>query len=409
VSALPAARAEAVAHPTLAVELAAVADNTRLLAGRAAGELMAVVKADGFGHGAADVARTALSAGATRLGVATLDEAFALRAAGLPAPLLSWLNPADADWGRAHRADVEVAVPSRSHLEGVTRAGARGQRVHLHLDTGMARDGAAPAEWADLCRAAHRAERQGLVRVVGVMGHLACADTPGHPATALGRARFAWGLGVARLCGLRPRDRHLAATAATLTDPASHHTMCRVGAGLVGIDPSGGTALRGALTLTAPLTQVRHVLPGTGVGYGHTWTAPRATRLGLLPLGYADGLPRLASGQAEVLVAGVRRPLVGSICMDMAVVDLGDLALTAGAPVTVLGPGDHGEPTARDWAGWAGTLEHEVVTGLGARSARTRRVVRPAEPQVGTGQLIAGPGAGRSTRTLREHPSLRSL
>ena len=149
----------------------------------------------------------------------------------------------------------------------------------------------------------------------------------------MGRARFAWGLGVARNYGLRPRDRHLAATSATLTDPTSHHTMSRVGAGLVGIDPTGGLApqLHGALTLTAPLSLVRRVRAGTGVGYGHTWTAPHTTRLGLLPLGYADGLPRVASGRAQVQVAGVRRPLVGRISMDMAVVDLGDLPVRRGS------------------------------------------------------------------------------
>jgi alanine racemase len=144
---------------------------------------------------------------------------------------------------------------------------------------------------------------------------------------------------------------------------------------LVGIDPSRTTPLRGALTLTAPLVTVREVRAGTGVGYGHTWIADRATRLGLLPLGYADGLPRAASGRAEVLVHGVRRPLVGRVSMDMAVVDLGDLAAGLGTTVTVLGPGDAGEPTVRDWAGWSDSLEHEIVTGLGSR---LDRVVRPA-------------------------------
>jgi alanine racemase len=357
-------------RPTLTVDLAAIAHNTGVLSARATGELMAVVKADGFGHGASDVARTALGAGATRLGVTSLDEAFALRADGITAPLLSWLNAPDADWARARREDVEVAVASRAHLTDLSG----GQPVHLHLDTGMARDGAAAEEWADLCRAARRAERQGRIRVVGVMGHLACADTPGHPETAMGRGRFAWGLGVARTYGLRPLDRHLAATSATLTDPTSHHTMSRVGAGLVGIDPTRGLApeLRGALTLTAPLVVVRRVRAGTGVGYGHTWIAPQTTRLGLLPLGYADGLPRVASGRAQVLVAGVRRPLVGRISMDTAVVDLGELTVDAGATVTVLGPGTDGEPTAREWADWSDTIEHEVVTGLGARSRTTR-------------------------------------
>lgn len=365
-----------VARPTLAVDLAAVAANTRRLAACTAGEVMAVVKADGFGLGAADVARTALAAGATRLGVATLDEALALRGEGVVAPVLAWLPSTDTDWRAARENRTDVALTTQDHLEAVVRE-APGSRVHLHLDTGLARDGAPPEQWRDLCRAARRAELLGLVEVVGVMGHLACADSgPDRH----GLARFGWGLAVARAYGLRPGDRHLAATAATLTDPASHHTMSRIGAGLVGIDPSHTTDLRGPVTLTAPLALVRHVRAGTGVGYGHTWVADRATRLGTLPLGYGDGLPRVASGLAEVLVSGVRRPLVGRISMDCAVVDLGDLAVDAGTPVTVLGPGGAGEPTLRDWAGWAATNEHEVLTGLGARGGRTARVVRPYAP-----------------------------
>ncbi|GIG39299.1 alanine racemase [Cellulomonas phragmiteti] len=364
-------------HPTLTVDLGAVADNTALLVGRAAGEVMAVVKADGFGHGMVDVARTALAAGATRLGVTSLEEAGRLRAAGLRAPVLSWLNPVDADWAAVLELGVDVAVPGREHLDAVVRA-APGARVHLQVDTGMARDGAEPSRWADLCRAARAAERRGLLRVVGVMGHLACADQPAHPANVAGRDRFTWAVTTAGAAGLRPVDRHLAATAATLLDPRSHHTMSRVGAGLVGIDPSGTTALRSPLTLTAPLVDVRDVPAGCPVGYGHTWRAPVATRLGLLPLGYADGLPRAASGRAEVLVRGRRRPVVGRISMDMAVVDLGADGTGAGEVVTVLGPGNDGEPTVREWAAWSGTIEHEVVTGLGARLLRT---VCPAGPR----------------------------
>ncbi len=358
--------------PRLDVDLAAVAANVELLARRATGELMAVVKADGFGHGATAVARTALTHGATRLGTISLADAVALRADGVSAPILTWLNVVDTDFSAATAQDIEVAVPGRGHLEALTRT-APGAAVHLHLDTGLARDGAAPSEWADLCRAARRAERQGLVRVVGVMGHLACADVPADPANTLGRARFAWGVETARAIGLRPVHRHLAATAATLTDPLSHHTLSRVGAGLVGIDPSGSTRLQPALTLTAPLVSVRHVNAGTPVGYGHTWIAPAATELGLVPLGYADGLPRVASGRAEVLVRGRRRPLVGRISMDMAVVDLGAEGAEAGEPVTVFGPGRGGEPTTAEWATWSDTLEHEIVTGLGQRLVREGR------------------------------------
>ena len=366
------------AGPRLDIDLTAVAHNARLLADRANGELMAVVKADGFGHGAVDVARTALGNGATWLGVTTTDEALALRAAGLTAPLLSWLNPVDADVAAAVRADVDLGVPGLPHLDAV--AAARGARVHLHVDAGMARDGAPPAIWGQLCRAARRAERRGEIRVVGVMGHLGCADDPPDECNALGRTRFAWALETARAAGLRPAHRHLAATAATLTDPRSHHTMSRVGAGLVGIDPSRTTRLRPAMTLTAPVVQVRRVRGGTPVGYGHTYRTPAATHLGLVPLGYADGLPRLASGQAEVLVRGRRRAVVGRISMDQLVVDLGERPVDVGETVTVFGPGDAGEPTVApsvaEWAAWSGTIEHEIVTGIGARVPR--RIGRPA-------------------------------
>ena len=161
-----------------------------------------------------------------------------------------------------------------------------------------------------------------------------------------------------------------AATAATLTDPLTHHTMSRVGAGLVGIDPSRTTRLRGAMTLTAPLVSVRRVRAGTAVGYGHAYRTPVGTYLGLVPLGYADGLPRTASGRAEVTHRGVRRAVVGRISMDQTVVDLGEDGGEPGETVTVFGPGDGGEPTVADWAGWADTLEHEIVTGLGGRVAR---------------------------------------
>ncbi len=358
--------------PVVEISLAAVTANVRAIRAHTAGEVMAVVKADGFGHGMADVASAALAGGATRLGVATIDEALALRRSGFPERVLSWLNPLGADFGRAVAYGIELAAPGRAHLDAIAGTGLRA-RVHLHLDTGMARDGAAPEEWAALCQAARAAELSGAVEVVGVMGHLPCAASPRHGANAEGRRRFEWGLQVAHAAGLRPGDRHLAATAATLTDPLSHHTMSRIGAGLVGIDESGSTTLRPGLTLTAPLVSVREVSAGTPVGYGGAWVAPARTRLGLIPLGYADGLPRSASNRASVAVGGVRRPLVGRISMDMAVVDLGPVPAAPGDQVALFGPGDDGEPTVADWARWAGTLPHEIVTGLGARISREVR------------------------------------
>lgn len=356
--------------PLLEVDLAAVAANATTISTRTTGRLMAVVKADGFGHGAVDVARTALAHGATSVGVTSLVEAWPLRDAGIEVQVLSWLNPVDADFGLAVERRIDLAVPTPEHLGAVAAAPGRG-RVHLHVDTGMARDGSAPADWPRLCRAARLAELRGEVEVVGVMGHLGCADDPGDACNALGRTRFAWALEVARAAGLRPRHRHLAATAATLTDPLSHHTLSRIGAGLVGIDPSHRTTLRPAMTLTAPLVTVRRVRAGTPVGYGHSQVTDRPTYLGLVPLGYADGLPRAASGRAAMQVRGRRVPVVGWISMDQTVVDLGATGAEVGDTVTAFGPGEDGEPTVVDWAAWSGTLEHEIVTGIGARVPRS--------------------------------------
>jgi alanine racemase len=372
---LPAAR---LAGPLLTVDLAAIAANTRFFAARTAGELIAVVKADGYGHGAIDVATTALANGATRLGVARLEEALALREAGISAPIVSWLNdPRSTDFQAAADADVEIAVPSLDHLvelactEGVAR-------VHLHLDTGLARDGAEPTKWIELCRAAREAEFAHQLKVVGLMGHLGEAEDPGAPSNSVGRDLFEWGLDVARLCGLRPSILHLAATSATLTLPGTHFTASRVGAGLVGIDLSGSATLQQPLTLTAPLQVVRKVPAGTPVGYGHEWQTSRSTRLGLIGLGYGDGVPRAASGPAEVLVRGRRVPVAGRISMDQFVIDLGDTGAVPGDTVTVFGPGEAGEPTVADWAGWSGTIEHEIVTRIGRQVLRSS--VRAAHP-----------------------------
>ncbi|MCW2752250.1 MAG: alanine racemase, partial [Aeromicrobium sp.] len=361
------------AVPRLEIDLEAVAANSRLFAGRTASDLMAVVKADGFGHGAVAVACTALAHGATWLGVTSIDEALALRRVGIVAPTLSWLNGLDANFEGAIRHRIDLAVPSVDHLAAVATAAigtGRAAAIHLHADTGMARDGAPPGDWDALCRRAAVEEARGLVRVVGLMGHLGCADTPADNANVTGRSAFADFVTTARRAGLRPSILHLAATSATLTDPRAHHDLCRVGAGLVGIDPSGTTPLRGAMTLSAPVISVREVPADTSVGYGHGFVTERATRLALLPLGYADGMPRAASGRAEVLVAGTRRRVVGLISMDQLVVDIGTLPVTPGDTAIVMGPGDHGEPTVADWARWSGSIPHEIVTGLGQRITR---------------------------------------
>ena len=365
---------------TLHLDLAAVAHNTRYLRARST-SLMAFVKADGFNHGASQIARTALANGADRLGVTSLAEAHELRDAGLRAPILSWLNPPQAEWADAIRRRIALAVPSLDHLDAISRAALKQNQpalIHLQADVGMARDGAAPADWAELTRRAERAEQTGLVQVVGLMGHLAnAANGPDE----LGRRRYERFLATAADAGLRNRPRHLAATAATLTDPDSLYDFSRIGAGLYGIEDGHDrtTQLHWALNLSAPVVSVRDVDAGVGIGYRHTHLTATPTRLATLPLGYADGLPRAASGRAEVFLHGRRCPIIGLVSMDQVVVDAGDSPVTVGETATIFGPGDHGEPTPDDWAAWSDTIPHEILTGLGHRLIRTVRTETSTE------------------------------
>ncbi|MFK4731522.1 alanine racemase [Agromyces mediolanus] len=382
----------------LLVHQAAIHTNAAHFAALTGGRLLAVVKADAFGHGHAEAARAVLDAGAGWLGVASVEEALALRAAGIRAPVLSWLNPLDADLGAAIAAEVDLAVASPALLGAVSRAAIlqrRRARVHLHLDLGMARDGCPRGGWSALCELAHELERQDAVRVVGIMGHLSCADVVGHPQTRLERQRFVNAVLAARRRRLRPAVVHLAATAATVTGEGAGFGLHRIGAGLFGIDPSGtSAALRPALSLTTRVAGARELEPGGGVGYGLEHRAERRTNLALLPLGYADGLPRSAAGRAEVLVRGRRCPLVGRFSMDMVVVDTGGEQVRPGEPVTVFGPGDDGEPTVADWAGWAGTIPHEIVTRIGSRVARVARTTGSTAAARAVGSTGAARAAG---------------
>lgn len=370
--------------PQLVVHDDAVRANTAVFTARTGGRVMAVLKADGFGHGA--IAESVVAAGATSIGVTTVDEALAIREHVTDVPVLCWLNPVDADFDAALLADVDVAVSGPELLSAVSRAAARTgrrARVHLHADVGMARDGAAPATWPALCAAARELEATGTVRVVGVMGHMSCADRPGDPQNTREQLLFANAVRTARRRGLSGFVTHLAATAATVTGVGDGYDVHRIGAGLFGIDPSGtSTDLEPTLSLTAPVVGTRSIDAGTGIGYGLDHVADRRTNLALLPLGYGDGLPRAASGRAEVLVRGRRRPLVGRFSMDMVVVDTGDGRLDLGETVTLFGRGHDGEPTVRDWAGWSDTIEHEIVTRIGSRVARVHRTTTTQEAVV---------------------------
>jgi alanine racemase len=358
------------------VDLTAIAANVREVAASTRAELMAVVKADAFGHGAVAVARAALAAGATWLGVTSVAEALALRAAGLTAPTLSWLHLPDADFAPLIRTGVDISVPTVTHLDAVVAgAHASGQpaTIHLKVDTGLSRNGPAGGDWADLVAWAHKREAAGEVRVRGVWSHLASADLPGPGSVDRQVAAFEEALRQARAAGLRPGLAHLANSAAALCAPRTHYDLCRIGLALYGEQPVAGRrfALRPAMTLRSSVINVKRVPAGTGVSYRHEYVTARPTTLALVPAGYADGLPRATEGRAQVWLGGRRCPIVGRIAMDQCVVDAGDLPIGLREPVVLFGPGDHGEPTAAEWAGWAGTNPHEIFTGVGPRVART--------------------------------------
>ena len=357
------------------VDLGAIADNTRWFAARADGAtLMAVVKADGFGHGAVPVARTALAAGAAWLGVARTREALALRAAGIEAPILAWLL----EPGLVRAAvdnGVDLSVSSVDDLRQIIEVDcARRAFVHLKLDTGLHRAGAAVESWAELVGQAARLERQGRIRVRGIWSHLSHGDVLGHPNNVRQREALAAGVAVARALGVHPSVTHLANSGGVIQMGAAGCSMVRVGAGLYGIDVfnvgNGPLRLRPAMTIAARIVGIRRVRAGEGIGYGHTTLAARDTNLALIPLGYADGLPRFAGPQASLWCGGRRVPLVGRISMDQCSVDVGDLPVTVGDAVTVVGDGTDGAPTVADWAGWAGTIPHEILTHIGSRVPR---------------------------------------
>jgi alanine racemase len=363
------------------IDLAALRANVRTLRARASGaDVMAVVKSDAYGHGAVPCARAAVEAGARWLGTATPEEALALRKAGLPGRIMCWLWTPGGPWREAIEADLDVSVSGMwalRELVAAARETGLPARVQLKADTGLGRNGCQPGEdWAELVAEALRAQSEGLLSVTGLWSHFACADEPGHPSIAAQLTRFREMLAYAEGQGVRPEVRHIANSPATLTLPESHFDLVRTGIAVYGISPSpeiGDPAdfgLRPVMTLSASIALVKRVPGGHGVSYGHHYVTPGETTLGLVPVGYADGIPRHASGAGPVLVDGKWRTVAGRIAMDQFVVDLGGDEPAAGTRAVLFGPGDGGEPTAEDWAQAAGTIAYEIVTRIGTRVPR---------------------------------------
>jgi len=359
------------------VDLDAIAANTAVLRERVGRPLMAVVKADAYGHGLVPAARAALAGGADALGVTVLEEALALRAAGVTAPLLSWQHGPGEDYAAGLAADVEISVNAEwalAELVAAARATGRTARVQLFADTGLSREGAPPEAWPGLVSAAARAQADGDVVVTGLWSHLAYADAPTHPTIGRQVQVFEEAVALARRAGLTEARRHLANSAATIALPGTWYDMVRPGIAVYGLDPLGGDpadhGLRPAMTVRARVVLTKRVPAGTGVSYGHTYTTDRETTLALVPAGYADGVPRAAGNRAPVLAAGAHRTIAGRVCMDQFVLDVGDDPVAPGDPVVLWGSGADGEPTAQQWADAVDTIHYELVTRVGGRFRR---------------------------------------
>jgi alanine racemase len=372
----PTAAAEAV------VDLDAIAHNVRLLCEHAgSAQVMAVVKADGYGHGATQVGRAALAAGAAELGVATIDEALALRRDGIASPVLAWLHVPGTDFGPALEADVQVAVSSVRQLgevlDAVERTG-RTANVTVKVDTGLNRNGVSAVEYPEVLSVLRRAQADGTIRLRGIMSHLVHGDDPENPLNDLQAKRLTDMAAHARDQDVRFEIAHLCNSPAAMTRPDLAFDMVRPGIAVYGQTPipdRGDMGLRPAMTLKCSVALVRSVQAGDGVSYGHTWIAERDTTLALLPIGYADGVFRTLSGRIDVLINGRLRRSVGRICMDQFVVDLGpgQIDVTEGDDAILFGPGTQGEPTAQGWADLLGTINYEVVTSPRGRVTRTYR------------------------------------
>jgi alanine racemase len=360
------------------IDLDAVKGNVSALRQHANGAaLMAVVKSDGYGHGMIPAARAALAGGASWLGVVTVEEALALRGAGVTAPVLCLMGVPGSAHEEAVRHEVDLSAGTAGLVEEIAAAARRAgrpARLHLKADTGMSRGGATARAWPDVVGAALAAEASGDAAIIGIFSHLACADMPGHPSIGAQISAFRDAVVLAEKAGAKPEVRHLANTPATLTLPQTWFDLVRTGGGVFGLStlPGGPPGwLRPAMTVRARLIQVKRVPAGSGVSYGHRYITPGPSTLGLVPLGYADGVPRGAFGLAEVYVRGRRRAIAGTVCMNQFVVDFGDEAAREGDEVVLFGPGDAGEPTPQDWADALGTISYEIVTRFGGRTHRS--------------------------------------
>lgn len=363
---------------TAQIDLSAITENVRTLCSLVDVPMMTVVKADAYGHGLVPVARAAIAGGASWLGVALLEEAISLRAAGIDGVrVMSWLTPPGDRFAEAITADIDLNVASVENVREIAAAArdlGRTARVHLEVDTGMTRGGVLHDLDAVLQALSAAIEKEHLY-LAGIWSHLACADQPGAAQNSRQRERFEQALRRAAGFGLEPEVRHLANSAAALTDPAMRYDLVRCGIATYGLSPdvdSLGPAaqwgLRPAMALTARLTLAKSVEAGAELSYGATYTLTQDAVVAIIPLGYADGIPRHGSGRLQVQTREGRHHIRGRICMDQIIMECApDSTLVAGDEVILFGEDG---PSADEWGQWAGTIGYEIVTRIGPRVER---------------------------------------
>lgn len=361
------------------IDTAAISENVRHLRRLTDSEVIAVVKADGYGHGAVRSAIAALAGGATRLGVADLSEAIALRRAGIDAPILAWLHAPSASFVEAAGLGIELGISSFDQLVAAASAATadRAVGVHLKVETGLGRNGIAPADAPIVFAEAARLERIDKLRVVGIFSHLSNTSADDDRAAL---SRFLEALALAARLGLTPPLTHIAASHAAIDLPEARLGCVRIGIAMYGLSPfadrsSADLGLRPAMTLRAAVAAVRRVPAGQGVSYGYTHRTDADTTLALVPLGYADGVPRAASGSGAVRIGGETFPVAGRIAMDQFVVDVGDHPIAVGDEALLFGDPTLGAPPVEAWADAANTINYEIVTRIGPRAVR-REVAR---------------------------------
>ena len=362
------------------VDLEAIRDNVKVLQNLAKNsEVMAVVKADAYGHGLIPVAKAARQGGATWLGTALLEEAISLRNSGDSGRILTWLGSPNDKWQECIDLGIDISVSSIEIASGVIKAAkkiGKKAKIHIKVDTGLGRNGVMPDDLADLTSLLEEATANGLVEVVAVWTHFALADAPSSPTIAKQLEVLDASFKFVESRGFKNLMKHAANSAATLTSPHTHFDLVRPGIAVYGITPGGevGKAseygLRPAMTLKAQAALVKDVPAGHGISYGAEYVTKQNTKIALIPLGYADGIPRIAGNKGPVLANGKKFSVAGRVCMDQFVIDIGDLDFSTGDEVILFGDPAQNEPDVEEWAKASQSIGYEIVTRLGSRVPR---------------------------------------